>query len=98
MYKYFDFHLMVDFKKKSKELYLDYIVKINNDKECWIKKDNKFIKWMTDWNENLYALKYFGLPYKINSCLCVYNQDTNKTRTENNNFKEMINFFKNKFI
>lgn len=67
--------------------------KINID---WIKYNNSFIKWMTDWNENIYAIKYFGQPYKINSSLCVYNQDSSKTRKENNNYKEMINFISNK--
>tara|TARA_B100001093_G_C26593912_1_gene912802 strand:+ start:21 stop:698 length:678 start_codon:yes stop_codon:yes gene_type:complete len=67
--------------------------KINID---WIKYNNSFIKWMTDWNENIYAIKNFGQPYKINSSLCVYNQDSSKTRKENNNYKEMINFISNK--
>lgn len=67
--------------------------KINID---WIKYNNSFIKWMTDWNENIYAIKHFGQPYKINSSLCVYNQDSSKTRKENNNYKEMINFISNK--
>lgn len=64
----------------------------------WIKKDNKYIKWMTDWNENLFAYKKYGEPFKINCSLSVYNNQTPKTRNENNDFKEMINFFKNKFI
>lgn len=63
----------------------------------WIKLDDKFIKWMTDWNENLHALKNIGQPYKIESGLCIYNQDSQKTRKENKNFDEMIFFFKNKF-
>lgn len=62
----------------------------------WLIFNNEYIKWMTDWNENLYALKNFGQPYKINSSLSVYNQDTSKTRKENKNFNEMIKFFKNK--
>lgn len=64
----------------------------NNIKIDWIMKDNEYVKWMTDWNENIYAIKNFGQPYKINSSLSVYNQDTTKTRKENNNYKEMINF------
>jgi len=64
----------------------------------WIKKDGVYIKWMTDWNENLYALKHYGQPYKINSSLCVYNLDTSKTRKENNNYNEMIKYFENKMI
>lgn len=60
----------------------------------WLKMDNEYIKWMTDWNENLYALKNFGQPYKIESSLSVYNLDTSKTRNENNNFRSMIEWFK----
>lgn len=60
----------------------------------WLKMDNEYIKWMTDWNENLYALKNFGQPYKIESSLSVYNLDTNKTRNENNNYRSMIEWFK----
>ena len=63
----------------------------------WIKvnKDD-YIKWMTDWNENLYALKNYGEPFKINTSLSVYNLDTSKTRKENKNYHEMIKFFINK--
>jgi glycosyltransferase involved in cell wall biosynthesis len=68
----------------------------NNMEEDWIKYKNNYIKWMTDWNENIYAIKNFGQPYKIESSLSVYNQDTSKTRKENKNYIEMINFFKNK--
>ena len=63
----------------------------------WIKlNDGKFIKWMTDWNENLYALKNFGEPFKINTSLSVYNLDTSKTRKENNDYQNMIDWFVNK--
>ena len=62
----------------------------------WIKKDGEYIKWMSDWNENLYALKNFGQPYKINSSMCVYNLDTTKTREENNNYNEMVKYFEKK--
>ena len=64
----------------------------------WLMFNKEYIKWMTDWNENVYALKNFGQPYKINSSLCVYNQNTSKTKKENKNYNEMINFFKNKKI
>lgn len=66
--------------------------------DCIKLNNNQIIKWMTDWNENLYALKYYGNPYKINSSLSVYNLDTSKTRKENNNYKEMIKWFSNKYI
>lgn len=63
----------------------------------WIKLDNyNFIKWMTDWNENLYALKNYGQPFKIDCSLSVYNLDTSKTKKENDNYQEMITLFKNK--
>ena len=63
----------------------------------WIKlDDNKFIKWMTDWNENIYALKNHGEPFKINTSLSVYNLDTSKTRKENNDYQTMIDWFINK--
>lgn len=64
----------------------------------WIRKDNKYIKWMSDWNENLYALKMYGSPYKINSSLCVYNMDTSKTRNENNDYNRMLEYFEDKMI
>ena len=64
----------------------------------WIKYQGNYIKWMTDWNENLFALKNYGPAYKINSSLSVYNQDTSKTRKENNNYREMINYFKEKTL
>ena len=63
----------------------------------WLKFEEENIRWMSDWNENLFALKNFGQPYKIESSISTYNLDTSKTRNENNNFKDMINFFKNKF-
>ena len=43
---------MVDFKKKSKELYLEHIVKINDVNECWINKDIEFIKLLEDLHTN----------------------------------------------
>ena len=64
----------------------------------FIKYKTDYMKWMTDWNENLFAIKKYGQPYKIESSLSVYNQDTSKTRRENNDYKEMINFFKNKLL
>jgi len=68
----------------------------NNMPIEWIKKDNKYIKWMTDWNENLWAFNKYGKPFKINCCLSVYNMDTSKTRKENKNYDDMINYFNNK--
>lgn len=62
-----------------------------------IKVGNEYIKWMTDWNENLYAIKKYGQPYKINCSLVVYNLDTSKTKKENDNYNEMLNWFKNKY-
>jgi len=64
----------------------------------WIKKDNENIKWMSDWNENLWALKNYSNPYKINSSLCVYNLDTSKTRKENKDYHEMIEYFDGKML
>ena len=64
----------------------------------WIKMDGEYIKWMSDWNEILYALKNYGQPYKINTSLIVYNLESNKTKNENNNYKNMINFFKSKLL
>lgn len=69
----------------------------NKMKDEDIKVDNKYIKWMTDWNENLYAIKNFGQPYKISCSLMVYNLETTKTKKENDNYKEMLNWFKNKY-
>lgn len=68
----------------------------NKMKIDWIIMNKKYIKWMSDWNENLFALKYHGQPFKINSSLCVYNLDTVKTKNENTNYNEMIVYFKNK--
>ena len=59
----------------------------------WIKMDGNFIRWMSDWNEILYALNNYGQPFKINTSLIVYNLESNKTKNENNNYKNMINFF-----
>jgi len=70
--------------------------KMNSD---WIKiNNNEYIKWMTDWNENLFALKNFGPPFKISCSLSVYNLDTTKTKNENKNYSDMISIFKNKMI
>ena len=63
----------------------------------WIRYQDNYVKWMTDWNENIFAIKNFGQPFKINSSLSIYNQDTTKTRKENKNYKEMINFLVKKF-
>ena len=64
----------------------------------WIKMDGNFIRWMSDWNEILYALNNYGQPFKINTSLIVYNLESNKTKNENNNYKNMINFFKSKLL
>lgn len=69
----------------------------------WIKfeKDESntiYIKWMSDWNENLYAMKFYGQPFKINCSLSTYNLDTSKTKNENSNFNEMIMFLKKNLI
>ena len=60
--------------------------------------DGNFIRWMSDWNEILYALNNYGQPFKINTSLIVYNLESNKTKNENNNYKNMINFFKSKLL
>lgn len=70
----------------------------NKMPESWIKKDNNIIKWMTDWNENIWALNNYGEPYKINCSLSVYNMDTSKTRRENKDYFEMEKYFKNKIL
>ncbi len=70
----------------------------NNMEIDWLKKDNKIIKWMTDWNENIYALKHYGQPFKIESSLSVYNNDSSKTRNENKDYYEMINWFDSKSV
>ena len=62
-----------------------------------LKVNGEYIKWMTDWNENLFAIKNYGQPYKISSSLAVYNLDTSKTKKENDNYQEMLNWFKNKY-
>ena len=84
--------LVVD-KPKICHLRCGYGYVWNKMEESWIKYNDNYIKWMTDWNENLFALKNYGQPYKIESSLSVYNQDTSKTRKENNDYKEMIKFF-----
>ncbi len=89
---YVDLPLLVG-KPKICHLRCGYGYVWNKMEESWIKKNNKYIKWMTDWNENLFALKNYGQPFKIESSLSIYNQDTSKTRKENNDYKEMIKFF-----
>ena len=65
--------------------------------ESYLDVNKNYIRWMSDWNENLYAIKNYGQPFKINCSLVVYNLDTMKTKKENNNYKEMISWFQTKY-
>ena len=101
-------------KIKIKPCFVSNEIKFNRPKIChlrigygyvwnkmpieWIKKDNKYIKWMTDWNENIWALNNHGNPYKMECSLSVYNMDTSKTRKENKDYHDMINYFSNKIL
>lgn len=70
----------------------------NNMTENYLDVDKSYIRWMSDWNENLYAIKNYGQPFKIDCSLVVYNLDTMKTKKENNNYNEMIVWFQNKYL
>ena len=50
----------------------------------WIQLDGIFLKYMTDFNEILWAIKVLGQPKKLENVLVVYNCDNIKTSKENN--------------
>ena len=55
------------------------------------KINNEYLTCMTDFNENLWALKKIGQPHKLNSILLIYNCDSSKTTTELSNDKKEKN-------
>jgi glycosyltransferase involved in cell wall biosynthesis len=57
----------------------------------WIQFNGIFLKYMTDFNENLWAIKKVGQPIKLDAVLVIYNCDNTKTTDENNNiYKKLI--------
>ena len=48
----------------------------------WIQFNGNFIQYMTDFNENLWAIKNIGQPTKLNGVLITYNCDNTKTTNE----------------
>ena len=49
----------------------------------WILYNGLFLKYMTDFNENLWAIKKVGQPKKLENVLVIYNCDNIKTTDEN---------------
>ena len=57
----------------------------------WIQFNGLFLKYMTDFNENIWAIKKVGQPMKLDAVLVIYNCDNTKTTDENSNiYKKLI--------
>ena len=50
--------------------------------ESWIKYEGEYLSFMTDSNENLWALNKYGQPTHLTGVLMIYNCDSSKTMNE----------------